>query len=778
MMDIEKIIQEMTLEEKIAFCTGKDMWHTKEYPAHGIESIMMTDGPHGLRCQKNTQDNLGLNESLPATCFPTAVTSCATWDPELLRQEGEAIAEEAREYGVSIVLGPGANIKRNPLGGRNFEYMSEDPVLAGRMAASFIRGAENRGVGTSLKHFACNNQEYKRQNGNSIVDERALREIYLKPFEIAVKESHPSTVMCSYNQINGTYSSDNRKLLTDILRDEWGFDGLVMTDWGAMADRIKGFKAGCDLNMPGGSAYMENKVLKAVKDGSLDERFINESVRRLLRLIDRKVEEHPGEADWKKHQELALKIAREGAVLLKNEGVLPLNKKDIGIIGHMAKELRYQGSGSSHINPTELQQITDIWSDVPYTEGVDNMGNITNLNEAVKLAENVSTAVLFLGLPEAYESEAFDREHMNLPQGHNTLIDEICKVNENVVVVLYGGSAMHIPWADKVKGILYMGLPGQSGTQATIDVLEGTYEPSGRLAESWPLGYDDVVSRETFGHRNPEYRESIYVGYRYYDKAGMKVRYPFGYGLSYTDFTYGNMKLTDDTVSVDITNSGKRRGSETVQLYVSPEDQLFRCVRELKEFRKVCLEPGETVTVSFKITDSFFEVYKNGFRKAGGNYRIEIGSNSRNIATSLDYAVEGETGLFEEYKGSWYDTVRGLPARSDLEKLLGSRIKDNEEPRKGSFTLDNSCLEMKDSSLVMRIEYLVTKAIISKPFAKEERTLDNPSYKMMLTAATDCPLRATIISSNGSMNDNVAEGLIEMANGHFIRGIGKMMGKN
>lgn len=778
MIDIEKTIKEMTLEEKVAYCTGSDMWHTKNYVSYGIESIMMTDGPHGLRCQKNTQDNLGLNESLPATCFPTAVTSCATWDPELLRQEGEAIAEEAREYGVSIVLGPGANIKRNPLGGRNFEYMSEDPYLAGKMAASFIRGAENKGVATSLKHFACNNQEYKRQNGSSIVDERALREIYLKPFETAVREGRPSTVMCSYNQINGVYSSDNKVLLTDILRKEWGFDGMVMTDWGAMADRIKGFEAGCDLNMPGGAAYMEKKVIKAVRDGLLDEERINESVRRILHLVNRKVDEHPGECDWKKHQDLALKIAREGAVLLKNDGILPLNRKDIGILGHMTSDIRYQGSGSSHINPTDLKQIRDIWNDIPYAEGVDKMGNVSGLEEAVKLAENVNTVVLFLGLPEAYESESFDREHMNLPEGHNTLVEEVCKVNKNVVVVLYGGSAMIVPWADKVRGILYMGLPGQMGAQATVDILEGKYDPSGRLAESWPLSYEDVVSRETFGKRNTEYRESIYVGYRYYDKAGVKVRYPFGYGLSYSEFSYTNMKLEGDIVSIDVTNTGTRSGSETVQLYVSPDDRLYRCVRELKGFRKVRLQPGETVTVSFMIDDSFFEVYKEGFRKAGGKYHFEIGQDSRTIVCSLEYIAEGEKVAFEEVRGSWYDTVKGLPQRNEFENLLGRKIPEPEEPRKGTFTMDNSCLEMKDSSLVMKIEYLVTKAIISKPFKKEERTLKNPAYKMMLTCSTDCPLRAAVISSAGAMTDNVAEGLVDMANGHFIQGVVKMLRKD
>ena len=778
MIDIEKVVKEMTLEEKVAFCTGKDMWHTKDYPKYGVESIMMTDGPHGLRCQKNLGNNFGLNDSLPSTCFPAAVTNSATWNPDLLEQIGEAIGKEAKEYGVSIVLGPGANIKRNPLGGRNFEYFSEDPVLAGKMAAAFIKGAEGIGVSTSLKHFACNNQEYKRQNGNSIVDDRALHEIYLKPFEIAVKEGKPSTIMCSYNRINGVYSSDNKELLTDILRKQWGFDGMVVTDWGAMSNRIKGFEAGCDLNMPGGAAYMEKKVIEAVKNGTLDEEYINESARRILRQINKKVDETPNSADYKKHQELALKVAVEGAVLLKNDNILPLDKNDIGIIGNMAEDIRYQGSGSSHINPTQLKQIKDIWNDVPYASGVDEMGNISNLQEAIDLAKKVKIAVLFIGLPSSYESESFDRKHMNLPEGHNRLVDEISKVNENIVVVLYGGSAMNIPWTDKVKGIVYMGLPGQEGAQATINILEGKDEPSGRLSESWPLSYDDVVSKETFGKRNTEYRESIYVGYRYYDKANVKVRYPFGYGLSYTKFSYSNARVENHTLYVDVTNIGDRSGKETVELYVSTQDNLYRCAKELKAFKKVYLEPQETKTVSFDINDNFFEVYQNGFKKAAGNYKLLIAKDCQNVIEEIEYKADGENISFEQLKGTWYDTLNGLPSRSDLELLLGKKIIEESEPQKGSYTMNNSCIEMKDHSLAMKMQYLFIKLIVSKSFKKEERTLDNPTYRMMLTSAVDCPLRASVISSNGKMGDNMAEGLVEMANGHYLKGLRKMLSKD
>lgn len=776
-MDIEKIIEQMSLEDKIAFCTGADMWHTKAMEKYGIKSVMMTDGPHGLRCQKNVGDNLGLNESLPATCFPTAVTSSATWNEELLCQVGKAIGEEAREYEVSTVLGPGANIKRNPLGGRNFEYFSEDPLLAGKLAAAFINGVQSQGIGTSLKHFACNNQEYKRQNGNSIVDERAYHEIYLKPFEIAVREAHPTTVMCSYNQINGTYSSDNKELLTDILRNDWGFEGLVMTDWGAMADRIKGFKAGCDLNMPGGSNYMEKKTLEAVRNGTLDEKYIDDSVRRLLKLVEKGLKAEKMTFDRKAHGELAKKVSDEGAVLLKNDGILPLNEQDICIIGNMATDLRYQGSGSSHINPTELRQIRDIWKDVPYAEGVDKMGRLSDVEEAVKLAGNSKIAVLFLGLPEAYESESFDRDNMDLPAGHNKLVEEVLKVNKNVVVVLYGGSAMTLPWADKVKGILYMGLPGQAGAQSTVDILTGKVNPSGKLSESWPLSYEDVVSRETFGKKYTEYRESIFVGYRYYDKANVPVRYPFGYGLSYSEFEYSDIKFDKNTVSVKITNTSEYDGKETVQLYVSSDDQLFRCVKELKAFKKIELKAGETKTVEFEIKDSFFEVWQNGFKKAKGNYHIMIASSSKDIKGSLPFKAEGDNVSFTALKGSWYENLNGLPQKKDLEKLMGHEIPEYVEPCRGSYTMDSTTAEMMKDSLIMKIQYQVTKSIISKQYSKAERTMDNPAYKMILTCSTDCPLRATIISSSGSMTDNLAEGLLNMANGHFFKGLKLMLKK-
>lgn len=521
-MEIKETISKMSLEEKIAFCTGADFWHTKTLPRLGIPAVKMSDGPHGLRCQEGEADMIGVNKSLPATCFPAAVTAGATWNRALYAAEGEAIGQEALAAGVSVVLGPGCNIKRNPLGGRNFEYISEDPFQSGKMAAAFIRGQQSTGASSSLKHFAANSQEYKRQNGDSQMDERTLREIYLAAFEIAVKEGHPGTVMCAYNKINGVHCSDSKVLLTDILRSEWDFDGTVVTDWGAMNDRIRGFQAGCDLNMPGGSRFMERAAMEAVKNGTLSEKDIDASVERILRLVENAQQAKPSPVDWDAHHTLAQTIAEQGAVLLKNkDGLLPLSSSDLVLISHMAKEMRYQGTGSSHINPTRLVNLTDTMPDIPFVDCCDAQGNVTEeaLREAAQAAKAHEIAIVVARLPEIYESEAFDREHMGLPEGHNRMIEAVASANPNTVVVLLGGSAMELPWADKVKAILYAGLPGQAGGQAIANLLTGKATPSGKLTETWPISYSDVISKDTFGKRNAEYREGIYVGYRYYDKA-------------------------------------------------------------------------------------------------------------------------------------------------------------------------------------------------------------------------------------------------------------------
>ena len=546
-MSIRETISGMSLQDKVAFCTGADFWQTKKMEKYGIPAMMMADGPHGLRCQKGETDMVGVNNSLPATCFPAAVTAGASWDEALYAQEGAAIGQEGLAANVPLILGPGCNIKRNPLGGRNFEYLSEDPYAAGKMAAAFIRGIQSTGASASLKHFAANSQEYKRMNGDSQMDERTLREIYLSAFELAVREGHPATVMCAYNKINGEHCSDSKMLLTDILRSDWGFNGVVVTDWGAMNDRIKAFQAGCDLNMPGGSDYMEQAVLRAVQNGTLSEADIDASVERILRLVERAGNARSIMVDWDGHHALAQRGAEQGAVLLKNEGgLLPISDPDIVLIGYMAKNIRYQGSGSSHINPTRLVSLTDAMPEAPFVACCDAEGTVTadGLREAAAAAREHSVAVVVAGLPDAYESEAVDREHMGLPEGHNRMIDAVVHANPNTVVVLLGGSPMELPWADKVKAILYMGLSGQAGGQAAANLLTGRVNPSGKLTETWPLTYGDVVSKATFGKRNVEYREGIYVGYRYYDKAEKPVRYPFGHGLSYTSFIYSDSAMS------------------------------------------------------------------------------------------------------------------------------------------------------------------------------------------------------------------------------------------
>lgn len=773
-MNTEQIIQNMTLQEKIDFCTGADFWHTKALPKLGVHAIMMCDGPHGLRCQKGRADMVGVNKSLPATCFPAAVTAGATWNRELYAAEGEAIGSEALAEGVAVVLGPGCNIKRNPLGGRNFEYLSEDPYLSGKMAAAFIRGQQSTGAASSLKHFAANSQEYKRMSGDSQMDQRTLREIYLTGFETAVREGKPATVMCAYNKINGIHCSDNKKLLTDILRTEWGFDGMVVTDWGALNDRIKAFWAGCDLNMPGGSRFMERAALEAVENGTLSESDIDASAERILKMVEQAQAAKGRAVDFDVHHALAQTIAEQGAVLLKNkDGILPLQTEDVALIGRMAGEMRYQGSGSSHINPIKLANLTDAMPGAAYIPCCDMQGAVTDgkLREAADAAKAHKIAIVAAGLPDLYESEGFDREHMGLPEGHNRMIEAVAAANPDTVVVLFGGSVMELPWEDKVKAILYMGLPGQAGGLAAANLLTGKANPSGKLTESWPLSYEDVICRDTFGVRNPEYREGVYVGYRYYDKAGKAVRYPFGYGLSYTTFTYSDLKAEGRMIMLTITNTGSRRGAEVAQLYIAPpKNGIFRPEKELKGFARVELEPGESRTVSFPLDDRSFAVWQGGWKIPGGTYRILACASSRDIRLEMELDIAGET-LFVPYwqAENWYETLNGQPGREDWEKLMGHPVPVQPEPKKGSFTMDSSCAEMKDRSLIMKIQYNVTANIVAKSFGGK-KDLNNPDYRMTLLCATDCPLRSVIVNSNGSMSDAMAEGFLHFANGHILRG--------
>ena len=771
---IEKILGRMSLEEKIALCSGKNFWETKAYEKYGVPSLFMCDGPHGLRKQENTADMMGVNVSRPATCFPAEVTTAASWDPDLLERIGAAIGEEAGEQGVGLVLGPGANLKRNPLCGRNFEYFSEDPLLAGKLAAGFIRGMQSRGVAASLKHFAANSQEFCRFTSDSILDERTLRELYLTAFEIAVREGKPATVMCAYPKLNGTHCSDHEQLLTGILRREWGFEGMVITDWGAMNDRIEGFRAGCDLSMPGGSGYMEKEVQKAVQSGALPESAVNDSARRVLELVLGAAEKRkePCSCDYQAHHVLARQAAEAGAVLLKNEsGLLPLDENTkIAVVGAMAKEMRYQGAGSSHINPLQLSQPLDFLSGAVYAPGCDDRGETTQtmLLEAAEAARGAAAAVVFAGLPGRFESEGFDRADMKMPEGHLRMIEAVVEANPNTVVVLLCGCAVECPWADKVKAILYMGLPGQAGGEAIADLLYGRAEPGGRLAESWPFTYGDVPSSEIYGKtKDALYEEGIYVGYRFYEKAGVPVRWPFGFGLSYTSFAYSDLTLSGDTVRVTVQNTGARAGSEVVQLYITPPaGGLHRPVRELKAFQKVFLQPGESRRVTFALDERAFALWQDGWRVPGGHYTVRVGG----LQVSVDKEGEELTAPMWQ-AGSWYERCDGKPNRRDWENMLG-RSYTPRRLEKGSFTMGNTVAEMRDYSFVIKLMYKATERVIAKG-SGGKIDYDDPQFRMLMASSVESPLRSMQIS--GGMKDGLMQGLLEMANGHYLRGILRMV---
>lgn len=772
---IRDILSQMTLEEKISICNGADFWHTKAMPQHGIPVFMMSDGPHGLRVQKGEADMLGINNSEPAICFPTAVTSGATWDVELLRAEGEAIGEEGLALGSDVVLGPGVNIKRDPRCGRNFEYFTEDPFLAGRLGTAWVKGAEGTGIATSLKHFAANNQEYKRFNGNSQLDARTLREIYLPAFETVVREARPATVMCAYPMLNGVHCSDSRMLLNDILRDEWGFDGLVVTDWGALCDRVRAMEAGCDLSMPGGSDYMEDRVAEAVRSGKLPESAVDTCAARVIRLALRSAALQKGiPFDQDTHDALARRIAESGAVLLKNEGgILPLDPADIVLIGDMARNMRYQGSGSSHIHPTRLTSLTDALPDVPFVAGCDSTGEATDagLEEAAEAARRAKVAVVCAGLPDLYESEGFDRENLQMPEGHIRMIEAVAAANPNTVVVLFCGCAVETPWIDRVKAVLYMGLPGQAGGQAAANLLTGAVNPSGKLTETWPMRLSDVPSYETFGRKYTHYSEGIYVGYRYYDKAKMPVRFPFGHGLSYTRFTYSDLKIEGRRVTATVANVGSVAGAEVAQLYITaPQDGIHRPIRELKGFSRIILAPGEQKEIAFELGDRCFAVWADGWKVPGGVYGIEISASSADIRLKGEITIDGEAIPIPAWQtGSWYEKPHGKPSDADFETLFGGPIEQEPEIAPGKFTMEMSVMEMKDLSPVMAGMYQNIVGQIAQGFSGVA-DFDNPTFRMMVMAGADSPLRATVISSGGSFAPEMAEGLLAMANGATIPG--------
>ena len=658
----------MTLEEKAGMCSGKDFWHLKGVERLGIPEVMVSDGPHGLRKQAAEADHLGLNESIKAVCFPTACATACSFDRDLLEEMGERIGDECQAEDLSVILGPAVNIKRSPLCGRNFEYFSEDPYLASQMAAAHIKGVQSKNVGTSIKHFAANNQEHRRMSCSSEVDERTLREIYLAAFETAIKEAKPDTVMCSYNRINGEFASENHWLLTEVLRDEWGFDGYVMSDWGAVNDRVKGLKAGLELEMPASGGTTDKEIVEAVKNGELDEAVLDRAVERILNIVFKFVDNRQeGKFDKEEDHKLAAKIEAESMVLLKNEGVLPLptQGKKIAFIGKFAEAPRFQGGGSSHINSFKitgaLEAVKEV-AQVTYAQGYDIKEDVIDqdmLNQAVETAKEADVAVIFAGLPDAFESEGYDRSHMRMPQCQNTLISEIAKVQENVVVVLHNGSPVEMPWADEVKGILEAYLGGQAVGQAEVDVLFGKANPCGKLAETIPYKLADNPSYLNFpgDGQTVAYKEGVFVGYRYYDTKEMPVRYPFGYGLSYTTFEYSDLQLSADKikdtdtlkVTLKVKNTGDRAGKEIVQLYVADKTgAACRPVKELKNFVKVELQPQEEKTVEMELDKRSFAWYNtqiHDWYAASGEYEILAAASSRDIRLKKTVYVESTTEL-------------------------------------------------------------------------------------------------------------------------------------
>lgn len=767
-MRYQDLLSKLTLEEKIALCEGQDFWHTRA--AGDLPAAMLSDGPHGLRKQQDAGDMLGMNRSIPATCFPTAAATANSWDPELLGQIGQAIGEEALAEGVGVVLGPGVNLKRNPLCGRNFEYFSEDPLLAGTLGAAFVKGQQSTGASSCVKHFALNQQEYKRFSSDSIVDERTLRELYLPAFERVVREAKPGTVMCAYNKLNGVHCSENKELLTDILRDEWGFDGAVMTDWGAMNDRVGGFAAGCDLMMPGGSGYMADAVAEAVRSGALPEEAVDRCADRVLCMMERAARAVKGSkaADLDAHHALACRAATRSAVLLKNESVLPIQEgTTVALLGGMAEQLRYQGAGSSHIVPTRLPQPIEQFPSAIYAAGYDANGDATpeSIAEAVRVASSAEVAIVFAGLPDRCESEGFDRETLALPQGHNALIEAVAAANPRTVVVLLGGGVMELPWLDKVGAVLYMALPGQGGAEAAAALLYGRAVPAGKLSETWPMRLADVPSAAYYAgtRKDAQYREGIYVGYRYYDKAGVPVRFPFGYGLSYTQFAYLNLEVTKTAARVTVQNVGDCAGEEIVQLYVAPPaGGLHRPAKELRGFARVQLAAGETKCVEIPLNDRSFAVWDQGWVVPGGTYTIMAGGSSADLPLCAELTLDGpEIAAPEWQAGSWYEAPKGTPPQEDWQAMLGREVA---EPvvGPGSFTWDNTLLEMAEFSPTVRgmVEGMRQQMMQQMGLTDE----NDPTLRMLLTTSADCALRAMFINASGTVGWNDLLGLLGAAN--------------
>ncbi len=786
------IVSQMTLEEKASLCSGQDFWNLESIERLNIPKIMVTDGPHGLRKQQSSADHLGINASVPSTCFPTASLLASTWDKKVLEQVGEAIALEVLNEEVGVVLGPGVNIKRSPLCGRNFEYFSEDPYITSMLATHYIQGVQSIGIGTSIKHYAVNNQEYRRMTIDSVVDERALREIYLAAFENAIKHANPWTVMSAYNKVNGVYASEHTRLLNDILRKEWGFKGIVVTDWGACNDRVLGLEAGLDLEMPGNGGRNDRKIVAAIESGELSVDVLDNTVVLLLELIFKAEAAFKNKklCDKKVHHKLARKVASEGIVLLKNDrGILPLNADEkVAIIGEFAKSPRYQGSGSSLINPTVVDNAYDEFikfvgedAEVTYARGYSKDTDEIDkdlLGEAVDVASKANVVLLFVGLTDAYESEGFDRTHMKLPKNHDELIKKIAENHDNVIVVLSNGSPVEMSWVDDVSGIVEGYLGGQASGGAVTDVLLGIVNPSGKLAETFPIKLEDNPSFPNFpsGPNAVEYMESIYVGYRYYEKSKKEVLFPFGHGLSYTSFEYKSLELNKveildgETVEAKVVfkNTGSVRGKEVIQLYVKDiESTIFKAPKELKGFEKIELQPGEEKTVTFNLSKRDFAHYSveiNDWIVESGEFDICVGASSADIRLSKVVNVNSTSQVEELDKSAelscYYELDFDNPLFKDqFKKLYGKEYTSNEEIGPKVITINTTLSEITETKVGEQLYTNILESASAAIGGKDEK------IRLMVKAmVSDMPLRNLLMFSNGEMTEESIQNYITMMN--------------
>ena len=792
-MDIELTLARLTIEEKAALVSGTNFMYTNPIPRLHIPALCMADGPHGLRRQTGKRDN-GVAQSEPATAFPSAVTTASSWNPENAWRMGAAMAAECRRSGVHLLLGPGVNIKRNPLCGRNFEYFSEDPLLAGKMGAAQVQGIQSGGVGVSVKHFALNNSENYRFMGDSVADRRAAHEIYLKPFERIVKEAQPATLMCAYNRINGAYCSENRWLLTDILREDWGFHGAVMTDWGAVRDRVHGLRAGLDLEMPGDTPLCRRQILDGIADGSLSMAELDHAVENILRLVATYASPPPAPAvDFSAHHTLAAEIAADAAVLLENDGTLPLRLGEkLLVVGELFENMRYQGAGSSMIHPTQVTSPRDAFErrnvSFEFVRGYresESHPDLGLISQATAKAEACETVLIFAGLTDAVESEGCDRETMALPENQLALIDALCKTGKKLVLVLFGGSVVELPFAAQMNAILHMFLPGQNGGTATASLLFGDRSPAGRLAETWPMRYADVPFGREFGKLPQElYRESVYVGYRYYLTAGEAVRYPFGYGLSYTAFHWDNIAVSQKedclTVSCEVSNTGSYAAAEVVQLYIkSPSADIFRPERELRGFQKVLLEPGErkAVTISLPLDDlRYYHQAEDRWVLEDGLYLLQLCSDCQTIQLEQPLELHGEQvplPYLPEVDAAYRGADTSKMTMSAFEALLGYPIPAI--PPRLPITIESRFTDLRHS-LVGSLLFYAATSVTELPMKLALHQPEGPERNNRIKGARflrrileSNSLRALSMSAGGALPWNLAQSVVELVNGHPLR---------